>query len=220
MQGQGERGGGRSGLAVATGDADSEAAGLEGADVGGGTLGPADAALIGCGGPGGAAGVDRRTAGQQCDRLGRSAVVSQRGQARVGNPDQVAVVAIDQPAGAAGADQVVVAGRRVHRAGDVVGRCASAGAVGVERDNRVVQDGRAAVVDAAAVGRVVGECGVDDRQRAGVVDAAAVVGRVGGECRVSPTSALVARIPQKNQALRVFSVTIQIISINKPRCTN
>jgi len=37
---------------------------------------------------------------------------------------------------------------------------------------------------------------------------------------VSPTSALVARIPQKNQALRVFSVTIQISSINKPRCTN
>ena len=36
----------------------------------------------------------------------------------------------------------------------------------------------------------------------------------------SPTSALVARIPQKNQALRVFSVTIQISSINKPRCTN
>ena len=37
---------------------------------------------------------------------------------------------------------------------------------------------------------------------------------------VSPTSALVARIPQKNQALRVFSVTIQISSINKPKCTN
>ena len=36
----------------------------------------------------------------------------------------------------------------------------------------------------------------------------------------SPTSALVARIPQKNQALRVFSITIQISSINKPRCTN
>ena len=35
-----------------------------------------------------------------------------------------------------------------------------------------------------------------------------------------PTSALVARIPRKNQALRVFSVTIQISSINKPRCTN
>ena len=38
--------------------------------------------------------------------------------------------------------------------------------------------------------------------------------------RVNPTSALVARIPQKNQALRVFSVTIQISRINKPRCTN
>ena len=40
------------------------------------------------------------------------------------------------------------------------------------------------------------------------------------ELAESPTSALVARIPQKNQALRVFSVTIQISSINKPRCTN
>ncbi len=40
------------------------------------------------------------------------------------------------------------------------------------------------------------------------------------ETDVNPTSALVARIPQKNQALRVFSVTIQISRINKPRCTN
>jgi len=49
-------------------------------------------------------------------------------------------------------------------------------------------------------------------------------GRVGLEnttvVPANPTSAPVARIPQKNQALRVFSVTIQISSINKPRCTN
>ena len=44
---------------------------------------------------------------------------------RVGDADLVAVDAIDQAAGAAGADQVVRAGRG-HRAGDVAGRCRAA----------------------------------------------------------------------------------------------
>ena len=51
--------------------------------------------------------------------LGRSAVVGERAESRVGDADLVAVDAVDQPAGAAGADQVVCAG---NRAGDVAGR--------------------------------------------------------------------------------------------------
>ena len=96
-------------------------------------------------GQGVAARVDGRAAGQEGDGLGRPAVVcSQRAEARVGDADLVAVDAVDQAAGAAGADQVVRAGRG-DRAGDVVGRRTDAGPVGVQRDDRVVQGGRAGV---------------------------------------------------------------------------
>ena len=70
---------------------------------------------------------------------------SRRVEPRVGDADLVAVDAVGQAAGAAGADQVVRAGRG-HRAGDVVGRGTAAGAVGVQRDDRVIQ-GECAVGD-------------------------------------------------------------------------
>ena len=102
------------------------------------------AALVGGRGAGRGAGVDRRAAGQQGDRLGRAAIVAQGPQPRVGHADEVAVDPIDQPARAAGADQVVRARDGAH---DVAG----AGAGGVAGDDRVGQRGRAAgVLDAAA----------------------------------------------------------------------
>ena len=56
-----------------------------------------------------------------------------------------------------------------HRAGDVVGRAAAAGALGVQRDDRVVQGGRARgdiqpAARAAAGDIVIGDGGVGDRR--------------------------------------------------------
>ena len=117
------------------------------------------------------AGVYRGAAGQEGDRQGRAAVVGQSAQARVGDADLVAVGAVGQPGGSAGADQVVRAGHRP-QAADVVGRCAGACAVGILGDDRVVENGRAIRVDkqpAAGVTEadVIADDGaVDDRERA------------------------------------------------------
>ena len=74
-------------------------------------------------GEGDAAGIDGGAAGDQGDGLCRSAVVPQSigVEARVGDADLVAVDAVDQAAGTAGADQIVSAGRGTG-ARDVVGR--------------------------------------------------------------------------------------------------
>ena len=132
---------------------------FEGPDVDGPVDDPreAGAALVGgqglafgIDGQGCAAGVDGRAAGQEGDGLGRAAVVGQRAEPRVGDADLVAVAAVRQAAvAAAGADQVVRAGRGDRAAAveeEVVGRRAWAGPVGVERDDRVVQGGRALVI--------------------------------------------------------------------------
>ena len=85
------------------GDGEGEAAGLEGADVGGGALGPGDAALVGGHARHGDAGVDGRAAGEQGHGLGRPAVVGQRAEQGVG-VDQVG--GIEGEAGVVG-EQVV-----------------------------------------------------------------------------------------------------------------
>ena len=166
---------------------------LEGADVN--AAGAGKAALVGTGN--GDAGdrrapvVDGRAAGQECDRLRRAAVVwpvrlHGRIEPRVGDADMVVVDEIHQPAGSAGADQVVRAGqarRCRHRA------MSSAGALlpvpGIEGDDRVVQGDRAArdIDPSAGAGLgdvVVGDGAVDGRQSAASdVDAAAVPRRDG-----------------------------------------
>ena len=73
-------------------------------------------------GQGVAALVDGRAAGQECDGLGRPAVVGERAEPGVGDADLVAVDAVDQAAGAAGADQVVRAGAETTVPADVAGR--------------------------------------------------------------------------------------------------
>src|SRR5208337_3457212 len=139
-------------------------------------------------GEGVAAGVDGGTAGHEGDGLSRSAVVleSVGVEARVSDADLIAVRAVDQPAGTADADEVVRTGRG-HRAPekrrDVVG---CAGATGVECDQGVVdkccRGFKGKEPAAVAAGRVVGDGGVGERQRATVCDAAAVVaGRVVGD---------------------------------------
>ena len=65
-----------------------------------------EAALVGGDAGDGGAGVAGRAAGEQRHGLGRPAVVAQRGQAGVGDVEQV-VAGRGQPARAAGADQVV-----------------------------------------------------------------------------------------------------------------
>ena len=83
---------------------------LEGADVGIGRV-EGLAALVGGDAGDGDARADGRAAGEQGHGLGRPAVVAQRGQAQAGEAgqDDVAVDPVDQPARAAGADQVVAA---------------------------------------------------------------------------------------------------------------
>ena len=97
------------------------------------------AALVGGGAPAGGAGVDRRAAGQQGDRFGRTAIVAQGPQPRVAHADEVAVDPVDQPARAAGADQV----KRARNGADDVAMAAVD--VGIAGDDRVGQRGRAAV---------------------------------------------------------------------------
>ena len=83
-QGRGEGGAEPSGLVVAAHDGEGEAARLEGADVGGGSLGPGDAPLVGGHAGDGDAGVDGRAAGEQGLGEGGPAVVGQRAEQRVG----------------------------------------------------------------------------------------------------------------------------------------
>ena len=68
-------------------------------------------------------------------------------------------------------------------AGDVVGRSSGAGAVGVERDDRIVQSRRKIAADVQTAAIIVGDCAVDGRQRApDFVNAATdVIIRVGVE---------------------------------------
>ena len=85
-------------------------------------------------GQGVASGVDGGAAGQEGDGLGRPAVISQRAEPGVGDADLVAVDAVGQAAGTAGADQVVYA-IRGHQTIDIT-------EVEIGCDQRVVQDGR------------------------------------------------------------------------------
>ena len=102
-------------------------------------------------------GVDGGTAGQECDGLGRSAIVSRGGPAPGWSaPDDVAALAVDHASGAAGADQV-------KRAGDLAGLDSAdiarategagvAGQDGIGERRRVVrQRGRARVIQAAGL---------------------------------------------------------------------
>ena len=117
-------------------------------------------------GQGIAAGVDGGAAGQEGDGLGWPAVTGQRAEPWVGDTDEVAVGVVDEVAGAAGPDQIVRA-RRGDDAGDVVSRCAAAGAAGVQRDDGVVQGGCSSrgniepATGATAGDKVVGNCAID-----------------------------------------------------------
>ncbi len=117
-----------------------------------------------------AACLNSRTRRQQRVRLRRAAVVSQRSKSGARNANLVAVDAVCQTSGAAGADQVERAGR-IDGATDVVSSIRRAVFVEVAGDDRVLKrNGACLYTNTAAtakrvvvgVGGVIGDRGVDD----------------------------------------------------------
>ena len=109
----------RPGLRRAADCRQHEAARFHGTDIHRALLRSGDATLIVRGGQRIAAGIDRRAARQWRAGQGTAAVVAQRCEQRIVDPDLVVVDAVDQAAAAA--DQVELTLRRVHRALEVVG---------------------------------------------------------------------------------------------------
>ena len=175
--------------------------GLEGADVDRAVL--REAALVRGDAGHGEPGTDGRTAGQQGHGLGWAAVISQRSQARVGDPDDVSADSAGDPTRAACADEVIrasgIAGSFFNP--DVVGHAAM-GAGRIPRDDGVGEGegGRAAVaaplvaVEYAAADAVAAGSGVADDRAIGegeggwaarVDQAAAVLGGVAADGAIS-----------------------------------
>ena len=217
-------------LVIAARHDESEAAGLEGADVGSAPLGSGDSTLVGGDAGNGCAGVDGRAAGEQGIGEGRTSVIGQQTEQRVGVDE---ISGIEAEAGSIG-EEVVAQGVKVagRATGDVPtlrvledavdgrdlgvrprGDCdATPGAAGVAAGRIVgdrgvdnlsgtgVEDAAAGAGAGGAVGRIAAEGGASDHQQGGVEDATAGAGGGGDEEATAPP---VACIPQRAEPVTV-----------------